>query len=122
MKPLNEMTDSERKALPIYEGALAYFPNALCLVAEQSLTGQQQYAPDEPLAWFREKSTDELGSLSRHILDYALAEQRDDYKEMYKATRAIAWRALAHAERFVATVDDDPQRYQLAKALRKEQV
>lgn len=119
MKRLDQMTDAERKALPIYDGGFSYFPNALAMVAEQSLTGQQQYAPDEPLQWFRAKSTDELGSLSRHILDYALAEARGDYKGMYEATRAIAWRALAHAERLVATCSDDPERYQKAKALRE---
>ena len=118
MKPLNEMNDAERKALPIYDGAIAYFPNALAMVASNSMIGQQQHAPDEPLQWHRAKSTDELGSLSRHILDFAIAEKIGDYDGMLHATQAIAWRALAHAERFVDTVDDDPVRYQDVRRLR----
>lgn len=109
---LDTMSDSERKNTPIYDGALAYFPNALTLVAINSMEGQMQHAPNEPLQWHRGKSQDELGSLSRHILDYAIAEKKGDREEMLKATRAIAWRALAHAERFIAPTEEDPERYQ----------
>ena len=120
MKTLDKMTDPERKAVPIYDGALAYFPNAIAMVADNSAAGQLQHAPDEPLQWHRGKSVDELGSLARHILDFAIAEKVGDYEGMLDASKAIAWRALAHAERFIATCDDDPELYQYVKALREE--
>ena len=120
MKTLDKMTDEERKALPIYDGALAYFPNAIAMVADNSMAGQLQHAPDEPLQWHREKSTDELGSLSRHILDFAIAERQNDIEGMTTATKAIAWRALAHAERFIATTHNDPPRYQTSRALMED--
>lgn len=120
MKSLDKMTDEERKALPIFDGAMAYFPNSIALAASNSLIGQIQHAPDEPLEWHREKSHDELGSLSRHILDFAIAEKTGDYVGMLNATKAIAWRAMAHAERFIATTDEDPERYQAARCLREE--
>ena len=119
MKRLDQMDDNERKALPVYDGLLSYFPNALCLVAANSMEGQQQHAPDEPLQWHKYKSRDELGSLSRHLLDYAIAEARGDYSTMAEATASIAWRALAHAERFIGTTDEDPERYQKVKRLRE---
>ena len=121
MKQLNEMTDQERKALPLHDGFVAYFPDAMCAVAHNSWLGQQQHAPDEPLQWHRGKSTDEMGSLTRHIIDYAKAEAEGDYEAMVEASASIAWRGMAHLQRLVATLPDDPARYQLAKALREEQ-
>ena len=118
MKPLNEMEDAERKALPIFWGTMMNFPNAQALKAEQCRAGQEQHAPDEPLKWHRGKSTDELGSLMRHILDYAIAFTKRDYQGLLKATKAIAWRADAHAERFIATTDEDPEHYQIIKRMR----
>jgi hypothetical protein len=111
-RTLATMTDGERKNTPIYEGCIFYFPNALALIAENSLAGQAQHEPDMPLMWHRHKSRDELGSLARHLLDYAIAEAEGDYEGMLSATKAMAWRACAHAERFIATTEDDPERYQ----------
>ena len=119
-RTLATMTDGERKALPVFDGALAYFPNALALISENSLAGQAQHEPDMPLMWHRHKSRDELGSLTRHLLDYAIAEKEGDYEGMLSATKAIAWRACAHAERFVATTEEDPERYQKVCAMRGE--
>ena len=114
--PVNMMDDAQRKALPLYDGAISYFPNALAAVAHHSLTGQLQHGPNKPLQWHREKSQDELGSLSRHILDFAIAEKRGDREGMLEATKAIAWRACAHAERFIAPDPVDPLRYQENRA------
>ena len=122
LRPLNHMSDAERKALPIFDGALSYFPNAIAAMANHSLAGQLQHAPDQPLQWHREKSQDELGSLSRHILDYGIAESDEDYAGMLAATQSMVWRACAHAERFIATDPRDPPRYQRAAKLRHEGV
>lgn len=112
-KNLLERTDEERKETPVLDGCLAYFPNAIVAVADNSMAGQKQHAPDEPLKWYREKSQDELGSLQRHIVDFLLAEKKGDREEMLKASKAIAWRGLAHCERMIAPVEVDPARYQI---------
>jgi hypothetical protein len=116
---LKDMTDSQRKATPVFDGLFAYFPNAIAMVARKSIQGQYQHGPTEDLQWHRERSTDELGSLTRHLLDYAIAEKEGDYITMADATEAIMWRALAHGERFFATTEEDPERYQFAERLRK---
>ena len=118
MKPLNEMTDAERKELPIFEGPFTYFPNAIALVAKQCLKGQQQHGGDKPLQWLRHLSRDERGSLGRHMLDYGVAWVRRDYAGLLDATMSMTWRALAHAERFIATTDEDPEHYQIIKRMR----
>lgn len=119
---LDTMTDDERKAHKAYDGCFVYFPNALAQVGYASTVGQEQHGPDDDLGWHREKSQDELGSLSRHLLDYAIAERKGDYEGMADASRAIAWRALAHNERFFATEAGDPARYQKVANLRKPDV
>lgn len=120
MKTLDKMDDKTRKALPIFDGVFMYFPNAQALKASRSMEGQMQHAPAEPLQWHRAKSTDELGSITRHILDYCIAFVKRDYQGLLKATKAIAWRADAHAERFIATTNEDPEHYQIIKRMREE--
>jgi hypothetical protein len=76
---------TERKGIPLYRGLFCYFPRALVAVAKLSFKGNQQHHPDKPLHWDMSKSTDELDALLRHIID-------EDWD-------AVAWRALANAER-----------------------
>jgi hypothetical protein len=75
----------ERKMIPLYSGVIKYFPDALAAVAHLSYKGNQQHHPDKPLHWDKNKSTDELDALMRHIID-------EDWD-------AVAWRALAHLQR-----------------------
>ncbi len=119
MKPFNQLTDEERKALPV-DKVVEFFPNALAAAASQISIGTAKYGPDEAVRWHRGKSRDELGSRSRHLLDYSLAWNRDYYEGMAEAVKADVWRSLAHAERFFGTTDEDPEYYQDIRRLREE--
>ncbi len=108
MKPLDKLTDEERKALPLYDGLFKYFPNALCAVAMQSISGQEQHLDGGTLRWDRTKSADERGSLSRHLMDLALAELKGaTLKTRIKIARCIAWRALALLEKLIEQQDEE---------------
>lgn len=92
-------TDAEkRKALPIYSGVVRYFPHALAAVAELSKIGNDQHNPGQPLHWAKEKSTDELDALMRHVADLAINPDHRDPDGVLAAVK-IAWRALANLER-----------------------
>ena len=94
MSKLAQIDDKTRKALPLFEGCLRYFPDALLEVAEVSRVGNQQHNPGEPLRWAKEKSRNELDSLTRHLLD---AGTRDGDGMRHSAK--VAWRALANLQR-----------------------
>lgn len=79
-----------RKALPIVTGCLDYFPDALLSVAECSFIANEQHNPGEPLHWAREKSTDEVNTLGRHLLQRGTRDT-DGVRHSAK----VAWRALA---------------------------
>jgi len=85
---------SERKATPVFTGVLAYFPDAINDVAKCSYAGQQQHNPNEPLAWDRSKSGDELDALARHLLDAGTFDT-DGIRHSAK----VAWRALANLQK-----------------------
>ena len=74
-----------------------YFPNALQEVARCSLASNQQHNGDAPLYWDMDKSKDELGSLTRHLVDLASGEEYDEDGTLNVAK--IAWRALGALER-----------------------
>jgi hypothetical protein len=88
-------TDSqERKKIPIYTGLIKYFPDAVAEVARVSLIGNQQHHPDKPLHWDRNKSTDELDALARHLVE---AGKMDSDGVRHSAK--VAWRALANLQK-----------------------
>ena len=88
-----------RKDTPVASGVIAYFPQALCAVAQVSKVGNDQHNPGQPLHWAREKSTDETDALVRHLLDYLGGEDHDTDGMFHLAK--VAWRALALLERFL---------------------
>lgn len=104
-----------RKEYPMYSGLMAYFPHALAAVAHCSYLGSKQHHPDEPLHWDRNKSSDHLDALMRHLTD---AGKLDGDGLLHDIK--VAWRALAHLEtvlekkqecgdgikHYVGTVDD----------------
>lgn len=79
-----------RKALPIFSGVLAYFPDAIAAVAHCSKVGNDQHNPGQPLHWSREKSSDHRDCIVRHLMD-AGTEDGDGVLHSAK----LAWRALA---------------------------
>jgi len=87
------MTHQERKKIPVFSGVLAYFPLAIKEVAKVSFTGNKQHNKGEPLHWAREKSTDQLDCVARHLVDHARGEVFDTDGERHLAK--CAWRALA---------------------------
>ena len=88
------MTDKQRKETPIFSGVLRYFPDAMADVAKCSFAGQQQHNPDKPLAWDRDKSGDELDSLTRHLMEAGTIDT-DGVRHSAK----VAWRSLANLQK-----------------------
>ena len=80
----------ERKALPLFSGVCAYFPDALVAISELSQKGNDQHNPGEPLHWARSKSGDEADALMRHLLEHGTVDT-DGIRHSVK----VAWRALA---------------------------
>ena len=83
-----------RKATPIFTGVLKYFPDAIADVARCSQAGNDQHHPNTPLHWDRNKSTDELDALTRHLMD---AGTKDD--DGIRHSAKVAWRALANLQK-----------------------
>jgi hypothetical protein len=86
----------QRKETPIFSGVLKYFPDALKEVAKVSYQGNQQHHPDKPLHWDRNKSTDQLDALMRHLTDYAKGNKIDTDGHLHLAK--CAWRCLAQLQ------------------------
>lgn len=85
-----EKLKEDRKKYPVYTGVLKYFPDALMELSRVSLLGNKQHHADEPLHWDRNKSSDHLDALTRHLLE---ADELDDDNILHLAK--VAWRALA---------------------------
>ena len=94
------MTDKaqDRKNTPVYSGVMVYFPKALREVSRVSKSGNDQHHPEKPLHWDRNKSTDELDALARHLLDHSV-NPLDDDGQLHIAK--VAWRALAYLEKYL---------------------
>lgn len=65
-----------RKAIPIFEGVLMYFPKALAAIAEVSEAGNKQHNPGQPLHWARGKSMDQYNTAIRHMMDHRMGGGR----------------------------------------------
>jgi hypothetical protein len=79
-----------RKASPIAEGVLWYFPNALAAVAAVSKAGNDQHNPGQPMHHSRNKSSDHADCILRHLIDAGTVDS-DGMRHSAK----VAWRALA---------------------------
>ena len=95
----------KRKMTPMYSGLLAYFPDALALVARNSMIGHYQHNdPKDPMYWDRSKSADEMDAMIRHMADHS--------KDPYDADGTlhmskVAWRALAFLQKFLEEQNND---------------
>ena len=87
----------ERKNTPVYTGFIKYFPRAILAVARLSKVANDQHNPGEPLHWAKEKSTDELDALMRHMIDDVIGDKTDT-DDILHITK-VAWRAMANLER-----------------------
>lgn len=82
--------DAKRREYPLYDGLFAYFPAALCAVANWSKIGNDKHNPGEALHWAREKSTDHQNKILRHLFDYDVKDENGIIEAV-----PLAWRALA---------------------------
>ena len=81
---------ASRKASPLAEGLLWYFPNALAAVAAVSKAGNDQHNPGQPMHHSRGKSSDHADCILRHLIDAGTVDT-DGMRHSAK----VAWRALA---------------------------
>jgi hypothetical protein len=95
----------QRKMTPMYSGLLAYFPDALALVARNSMVGHVQHNdPKDEMYWDRTKSADELDAIIRHIADHS-KDPRDKDGTLHMSK--VAWRALAFLQKFIEEENDE---------------
>jgi hypothetical protein len=79
-----------RNGIPMADGLLYYFPNALAEVAKVSRIGNEQHNPGQPMHWDRSKSTDHANKILRHLVDAGRLDGSGVRHSAY-----MAWRALA---------------------------
>ena len=84
VKPLPEDAE-KRKEYKIFSGFVNYFPYAIAAVSHLSYKGSLQHHPEGPMHWDKNKSSDELDALMRHMID-------GDWEH-------VAWRAMSNLER-----------------------
>lgn len=81
---------AKRKELPMCEGVIDYFPNALAEVAAVSVFGNNKHNPGKPLHHSRGKSMDHADCIIRHLVDRGKKDGDGMRHSAY-----VAWRALA---------------------------
>lgn len=105
--------DKQRKMLPILRMIVGYFPKALREVTRVCVANNVRYNPDRKpndINWARGKSTQQMDSLFRHILEHEVdglvfeelppevqAACGPGFERVYVLAEA-AWRALAALE------------------------
>lgn len=86
---------AKRKGMPLFSGALMYFPDALLAVAEHSRKGNDKHNPGMPLHWSKDKSKDHADCIARHLVDIGPTWDGVDPEFGSLHAVALAWRALA---------------------------
>lgn len=89
--------------MPVYSGCVAYFPLALAEVARLSRHGNDKHNPGQPLHWSRDKSSDHLDCIARHLLECGKADD-DGFLHDVK----VAWRALANLQLKLEAMTAEP--------------
>jgi len=91
-RPLNMLPedDAARLDFPMFDGLMAYFPNALAEVARVSKIGNDQHNPGQPMHWARNKSTDHGNKIMRHLVDAGGIDSKG-----VRHSARLAWRSLA---------------------------
>jgi dATP/dGTP diphosphohydrolase len=90
-------TDAARKALPVFDGVLMYFPDAIMEIARVSMQGNDQHNPGEKLHWARGKSMDQFNTALRHMMDHGMGNRFDGEhrgEKIWHLAKA-AWRNMA---------------------------
>lgn len=106
-------TSKIRKGMPLFQGCLMYFPDALLAVAEHSRKANEKHNPGEPMHWSRDKSKDHADCVARHLIDMGPEWTNVDPEFDSLHAVALAWRALAVAqiaiERSRVVVPNEPE-------------
>lgn len=100
--PFMSTDSATRKLMPVATGTLAYFADALMLVAWISRVGNEKHNPGQPLHWAKEKSADEPDAEVRHMLDFFRKMPPDPGLEALAHLGHLAskaWRANADLQR-----------------------
>lgn len=87
-----------RKGMPVFDGFLNYFPDAVLAIAEHSRKANDKHNPGEALGWTKHKSNDHPNCMARHLLDMGPNWDRIDPEFGSLHAVAGAWRALATAQ------------------------
>lgn len=95
--------DAARLDYPMFDGLVAYFPNALAEVSRVSKIGNDQHNPGEPMHWARNKSTDHGNKIMRHLVDAGRFDSRG-----VRHTARLAWRALAMLQEEIEAAGEAP--------------
>ena len=90
---IDSLSSADRKQVAMSRGLLAYFPDALALVARHSVRANEKHNPGEPVHWSREKSNDHEDCIVRHSASIAVDPNSTDDGQPHVVCRA--WRALA---------------------------
>ena len=107
-------TDSQaRKEIPIFSGFISYFPDAVAAVAAHSYASNEKHNPGEPVHWSRDKSTDQLDALARHLTEIGMGVTINEKVELLKA---IVWRGMAELQLTIEELDAET-RTQMEEAL-----
>jgi hypothetical protein len=93
---LGEYDKKSNKEFPVFSGLIKYFPNALRQISNLSLVSNNIHNKGEPLHWAREKSSDHLDAMMRHLIEYAKGNEFDDDGQGHIIK--VCWRALAQAQ------------------------
>lgn len=81
---------TDRKDMPMCEGLIDYFPDALAYVSNISKKGNDKHNPGEKLHHSRGKSTDHADCIARHLVDRGTVDA-----DGTRHSGNLAWRALA---------------------------
>ena len=83
----------ERKATPVYQGVIKYFPDAIKAISRLSAQGNIQHGLEgKELVWQKDISADHKDALMRHLIDHGVNPMDDDN---HLHLTKVAWRALA---------------------------
>jgi Domain of unknown function (DUF5664) len=88
--------NAARKALPAWSFLINYFPDAFLEVVKVAVAGNNQHNPGEELHWAREKSTDQMNTAFRHMMDHGRGTVKDT-DECYHLAKSI-WRLSAELQ------------------------
>lgn len=102
---LANMTSDERKSTPLFEGCIAYFPDALAAVAQLSKFGNDKHNPGEPLHWAKDKSRDHKNCIARHLA----GTETVDTESGFLHDVGLAWRALANLQTIIDKENGRPE-------------